>query len=96
MCYVSCMSFLMINKGEVYVSQIKCVNPFTVFRSTSEQDNLAVAATFMYEATKEQGYLNDAKGWHQGGVSWALSWDDSKVAADVSVHHNPLSHSQCV
>jgi len=56
------------------------------YGSTSEQDNMAVAATFMFEATKDQGYLNDAKGWHQAGVAWALSWDDTKVAADLRLY----------
>ena len=54
-------------------------------RSTSYKDELAVAGMFLYKATKTQSYLNEAKANRGGGgTPWALSWDDTNVAADVS------------
>ena len=40
---------------------------------------------WLYRATKNQQYLNDAKSFHEGDTGWALSWDDKKVACQVSV-----------
>ena len=40
---------------------------------------------WLYRATKNQQYLNDAKSFHEGETGWALSWDDKKVACQVSV-----------
>ena len=36
-------------------------------------------------ATGDAGYLADSKGFHAAGAPWALSWDDTKIANDVSI-----------
>ena len=43
-----------------------------------------MAAAWLHKATQESQYLQDAKGFSSGSVPWALSWDDTNVAADVS------------
>ena len=35
---------------------------------------------WLYKATGDQGYLNDAKGFVDLGTAWGLGWDDKKIA----------------
>lgn len=56
------------------------------YGSSGFKDELAVAGAFLYKATNEAQYLNDAKSFHEGGTPWALSWDDTKVAADLLLY----------
>ena len=58
-----------------------------LYSSTSDKDDLAVAASLLKMATGQDSYLNDAKSFHEAGTRWALSWDDTMVAADVSIIH---------
>ncbi|KAK3581339.1 hypothetical protein CHS0354_016183 [Potamilus streckersoni] len=53
----------------------------TFYGSTGFKDELSLAAAWLYKATDEERYLNDAKQFHEAGIPWALSWDDKKIAA---------------
>merc|ERR1719330_1836657 len=50
------------------------------YGSSGDKDEMCEAGVWMYRATKDQGYLNDAKGEYDSGVGWSLSWDDKRVA----------------
>ena len=53
---------------------------------------MAVAASWLYKATKDPGYLSDAKGFYSSGVPWSFNWDGSMVEASVgTVQNNKLS-----
>jgi hypothetical protein len=41
------------------------------------------AAGAMYKATKDQQYLNDAKGYYISQTAWAYSWDDKRAGCQV-------------
>ena len=58
--------------------------PLTLYSSTGYKDELCLGGVWLYRATQNEQYLNDAKGFHEGDVGWALSWDDKKVACQVS------------
>ncbi|XP_013419079.1 uncharacterized protein LOC106179839 [Lingula anatina] len=58
--------------------------PFYV--SQSYKDDLCVAAAWLYRATKEAKYLNDAKRWAETSPSWAYSWDDNKVSCQLLLY----------
>ena len=42
------------------------------------------AAGAMYKVTKDQQYLNDAKGYYKGNPGWAYSWDAKQAGCHVS------------
>lgn len=56
------------------------------YGSTSDKDDLCVAATWLHKATGQDNYLNDAKGFHEGGTRWALSWDDTMIGANLLLY----------
>merc|ERR1712137_286406 len=65
----------------------QCMNAAAAFYgSTSDKDDLAVAACLLNKATGEASYLTDAKSFHEAGTRWALSWDDTMVAADLMLY----------
>ncbi|KAK3581344.1 hypothetical protein CHS0354_016188 [Potamilus streckersoni] len=56
------------------------------YNSQDFKDELAVAAAWMYQATHDNKYLNDAKQFHVPGTPWALSWDEKKITADLLLY----------
>ncbi|XP_076456621.1 endoglucanase A-like [Babylonia areolata] len=67
-----------------YTNSVPNVRNF--YGSTGYKDELCLGAIWLYKATKEPQYLNDAKGFHEGGVAWALSWDDKRVACQLLLY----------
>ncbi|XP_013393923.1 uncharacterized protein LOC106161501 [Lingula anatina] len=59
-------------------------SPF--YTSSSFKDDLCVAAAWLYRATSDKTYLNDAMGYDEGRVSWALSWDDNYVSCQLLLY----------
>jgi len=53
------------------------------YGSTGYKDEMCLGGAWLYKATKDQQYLNDAKGFHESDTGWALSWDDKKVACQL-------------
>ena len=44
---------------------------------------MCLGAIWLYKATQEAHYLNDAKSFAEHGAGWAYSWDDEKAACQV-------------
>jgi hypothetical protein len=55
-----------------------------VCSSSGYQDEMCLGAIWLYKATGQASYLNEARNFHQAGSAWAYSWDDKKVACQVS------------
>jgi len=50
------------------------------YGSSGDKEEMCEAGVWLYRATKDSQYLNDAKSNAELDVGWALSWDDKKVA----------------
>ncbi|GFR70539.1 endoglucanase [Elysia marginata] len=50
------------------------------YGSSGDADEMCEGAMWLYKATGDQGYLNDAKGFVDLGTAWGLGWDDKKIA----------------
>lgn len=59
-------------------------SPF--YGSSGDKDEMCDAAIWLYKATKDGKYLNDAKSFADNDVAWALSWDDKKIACQLLVY----------
>lgn len=56
------------------------------FSSGSDADNMANGAVWLYKATQNPNYLNEAKNFYaQGGHFWAFSWDNARPGVAVSI-----------
>ncbi|KAL3861581.1 hypothetical protein ACJMK2_007607 [Sinanodonta woodiana] len=58
--------------------------PQAGYGSNGFKDELSVAAAWLYQATHDVKYLNDAKQFHETGVPWNLSWNDKKITSQAS------------
>jgi hypothetical protein len=47
---------------------------------------------WLYKATGDVQYLNEAKKWFDPAPDWGMSWDDKVVACQVS-HRSPCRYS---
>ncbi|KAK7497993.1 hypothetical protein BaRGS_00010864 [Batillaria attramentaria] len=56
------------------------------YGSSGYKDELCIAAMWLYRATGQANYLNEAKQWHEGGTAWALGWDDQKIACQLFLY----------
>jgi len=54
--------------------------------STGDADELSAAAAWLYKATGEAGYLNEAKSFYPAGTAWGFAWNDANVGAAVRSH----------
>jgi len=54
--------------------------------STGDADELSAAAAWLYKATGEAGYLNEAKSFYPAGTAWGFAWNDANVGAAVRNH----------
>ena len=52
-------------------------------RSTGYEDELCIAAGWLYRATGEQQYLDAQTSWYSDGLPWAFSWDDKNAECQV-------------
>ncbi|XP_059173971.1 endoglucanase E-4-like [Physella acuta] len=50
------------------------------YGSSGDKDEMCEASAWLYRATKNNQYLDDAKTFVEDAWAWALSWDDKKVA----------------
>lgn len=51
--------------------------------STNNTDEHAWAGLWLYMATNDKTYLNEAVKYYQPGPSWGMSWDDKQAANQV-------------
>ncbi|ESO91179.1 hypothetical protein LOTGIDRAFT_105269, partial [Lottia gigantea] len=56
---------------------------YNFYVSSGYRDELCLAAIWLYKATGESSYLNDAKSFVSAGVPWALSWDSKDAACQL-------------
>ncbi|CAL1537081.1 unnamed protein product [Lymnaea stagnalis] len=50
------------------------------YSSSGDRDELCEASIWLYKATRNAAFLNDAKSFAETATAWALGWDDKKVA----------------
>ncbi|XP_053378705.1 endoglucanase E-4-like isoform X2 [Mercenaria mercenaria] len=58
----------------------------TAYGSSFENDEVALAAVWMYKATRDNTYLSYARGHYPGGTSWTFSWDDVNPAVALLLY----------
>ncbi|XP_005101787.1 endoglucanase E-4 [Aplysia californica] len=56
------------------------------YKDGGYKDEMCLGAVWLYRATKDSKYLNDAKHFYEAGVPWALSWGDKKVACQFLLY----------
>ncbi|XP_045161145.2 endoglucanase E-4-like isoform X2 [Mercenaria mercenaria] len=79
----SLYTFTKNNRG-IYT---QCVNAAAQFYSSSgEKDEVATAAAWMYKATQEDKYLNDAKSLYPAGTPWGFAWNDANSGAALLLY----------
>lgn len=55
------------------------------FRSNKDNDEMATAAAWLYKATGNTRYLQNARYFYMNGTAWGFNWNDDDVAAAVRV-----------
>ncbi|KAL3861625.1 hypothetical protein ACJMK2_007650 [Sinanodonta woodiana] len=68
----------------IYSQSVPQANAF--YGSTGFKDELSLAAAWLYKATNEDKYINDAKQFHEAGVPWSLSWDNKNIIATLLLY----------
>ncbi|CAG5114571.1 unnamed protein product [Candidula unifasciata] len=66
-------------------------SPFYV--SSGDKDELCVAGVWLYRATRNAQYLNDARSFSDGAYIWALSWDDKRAACQELLYEETKTSS---
>merc|ERR1712121_103157 len=56
------------------------------YGSSGDKDEMCLAGVWLYKATKDQQYLNDARSNAETGTAWSLSWDDTRVACQILMY----------
>uniref|UniRef100_A0A2C9KE36 Endoglucanase n=1 Tax=Biomphalaria glabrata TaxID=6526 RepID=A0A2C9KE36_BIOGL len=56
------------------------------YSSSADQDEMCVAAAWLYRATRNNQYLNDANSLVEDAWAWALGWDDKKIACQLILY----------
>ncbi|KAK3104208.1 hypothetical protein FSP39_025314 [Pinctada imbricata] len=56
---------------------------FNLYNSADESDEMPWGMAWLYKATNESSYLQDAKSMYQGGTAWAQSWDNKLLGTSV-------------
>jgi len=59
-------------------------SPF--YGSSGDKDEMCDAAIWLYKATKEDHYLNEAKSYASTGTAWSLSWDDKNLVCQLMIY----------
>nr|BAU45388.1 endo-1,4-beta-glucanase [Bellamya sp. UM-2014] len=76
----SLYAFAKANRG-IYSQSIP--NAANFYGSSGDKDEMCVGAMWLYKATRNNQYLEDAKANHENAWGWALAWDDKKVACQL-------------
>jgi len=63
------------------------------YGSTNYKDEMCVGAIWLYRATGEAKYLQDAKSFHSASPAWALSWDDKNVECQLLLFQETQDNS---
>ncbi|KAH9524325.1 hypothetical protein Btru_054153 [Bulinus truncatus] len=63
----------------------------TYYSSRDEKDELCMATLWLYRATHNNQYLQDAYDYVEDLWAWALSWDDKKVACQLILYEETKS-----
>ncbi|XP_045162577.2 endoglucanase A-like [Mercenaria mercenaria] len=79
----SLYTFAKNNRGK-YTDCVTQAKDF--YGSTGEADELSVAGAWLYKATNDQSYLNDAKGFYPAGTAWSFNWNDANVGAALLLY----------
>ncbi|XP_053378521.1 uncharacterized protein LOC123526589 [Mercenaria mercenaria] len=79
----SLYTFAKNNRGK-YTDCITQAKDF--YWSTGEADELSVAGAWLYKATNDQSYLNDAKEFYPTGTAWSFNWDDANTGAALLLY----------
>ncbi|XP_059173976.1 endoglucanase E-4-like [Physella acuta] len=61
------------------------------YSSSGDKDEMCEASAWLYRATKNANYLNDAKTFVEGTWAWALGWDDKRVACQLILYEETKS-----
>ena len=54
-----------------------------MFRSNAYEDELAWAGAWLFKATNDSQYKQQAEQFYPGGASWGQSWDDKLASTQV-------------
>nr|BBJ26607.1 GH9 cellulase [Xylophaga rikuzenica] len=58
----------------------------THYKSTHDHDELAAAGAWLYKATGETDYLDDAKGFASPRIPWAFSWNQKGPGVNLLLY----------
>ncbi|ESO89258.1 hypothetical protein LOTGIDRAFT_106859, partial [Lottia gigantea] len=75
----------------IYSQSVSAAAAF--YSSSTYKDELCIGAIWLYRATNDSKYLNDAISFHENAWAWALSWDDKKIACQMLVYQYTLKAS---
>jgi len=64
------------------------------YGSSGDKDEMCNGGVWLYRATKDVQYLNDAKANADTGTGWALSWDDKRVACQILLYEETKDGAQ--
>ncbi|BFZ06316.1 hypothetical protein BsWGS_09355 [Bradybaena similaris] len=56
------------------------------YPSSDDKDDLCEAAIWLYKATNDAQYLNDAKSFVETDTAWAYEWDDKMVGCQAMLY----------
>ncbi|XP_052821138.1 endoglucanase E-4-like [Mya arenaria] len=79
----SLYTFAKNNRGK-YTDCVTQAKDF--YGSTGDADELAGAGAWLYKATGEAGYLNDAKQFYPAGTAWGFGWNDANVGVALLLY----------
>ncbi|KAK3104432.1 hypothetical protein FSP39_001893 [Pinctada imbricata] len=57
------------------------------YKSSSYHDELSWAGAWLYRATNQSKYLQQAETYYKQGTSWAMSWDDKSTGVAILLHN---------
>ncbi|KAK3581340.1 hypothetical protein CHS0354_016184 [Potamilus streckersoni] len=72
------------NHQKIYSQSVPQAAGF--YGSGGFRDELSLAAAWLYKATNDGRYLNEARQFHDGGVPWSLSWEDKRIAGTLLLY----------
>lgn len=73
-----------MNNRRLYSDCVPAARDF--YRSSGDSDDLSVAAAWLYKATAQVMYFNDARRLYPAGAPWAFSWDDVSSGAALLLY----------
>lgn len=76
----SLYAFAKAHRGK-YSDSVPDANEF--YASSGYEDELCTAAAWLYKATNQTHYLNDAKHFYDSDTAYGLSWDDKQISCQI-------------